>query len=62
MNLPLFVCAPLVNIAFAKVLEKYKIDLKSLDFSDMKEANFPTLFIYSEIDEIVDYSHSISIM
>lgn len=62
MGLPAFVCSPLVNVTINKVLEKYGFNLKALNFSNLKNISYPAVFIYSEKDEIVDCSHSISII
>jgi pimeloyl-ACP methyl ester carboxylesterase len=60
--LPGFVCSPLVHVTMRKVLEKYNINLRLLNFVKLNDVSYPAVFIYSEKDQIVDCSHSISII
>lgn len=62
MNIPSFICSPLVNIAMNRIYEKDKINLRELNFGSLHYVKCPAAFIYSEKDEVVLWSHTQQIM
>ncbi len=51
-----------MSVALTRIFQKYQIDLRIIDFSNLQNVKYPAIFIYSEKDEVVNWHHSAQII